>query len=42
MEYKGHKCVGYNISANFINNEKNIITGSEDNRVNIYKIFFRF
>lgn len=36
MEYKGQKCVGYNISASFINNEKDVITGSEDNRILIF------
>ena len=35
-EYKGHKCVGYNIECNFFINEKYVITGSEDSHIYIY------
>jgi len=35
-EYNKHQCVGYNITAQFYNDEKNIITGSEDKQVYIY------
>jgi len=35
-EYRGHKCSGYNISCSFINNDRNIISGSEDYFVYIY------
>ena len=39
MEYKGHKCVGYNIDSNFFCNENYIITGSEDSYIYIYDTF---
>lgn len=35
-EYKDHKCAGYNIQANFYNNEKYIVSGSEDHSIYIY------
>jgi WD40 repeat protein len=35
-EYRGHKCVGYNIETNFFVNEKYVITGSEDSHIHIY------
>jgi len=35
-EYKGHKCVGYNIDCNFFSKEKYIITGSEDSHIYFY------
>ena len=38
VEYRGHKCVGYNIETNFFNNEKYVITGSEDSFIYIYDI----
>ena len=36
MEYKGHKCQGYNIGAHFYGNEDYILTGSEDASIYIY------
>ncbi|EGG25031.1 hypothetical protein DFA_03277 [Cavenderia fasciculata] len=36
QEYKGHKCSGYNIGSAFINNDRQIVSGSEDNYVYIY------
>jgi COMPASS component SWD3 len=36
VEYNKHRCVGYNIIAQFYNNENNIITGSEDKKIYIY------
>ena len=36
MEYKGHKCTGYNIAANFFGYEDYILTGSEDSSIYIY------
>lgn len=36
LEYKGHKCQGYNIGASFFNSEEHIITGSEDSYVYFY------
>lgn len=36
MEYKGHKCVGYNIGAHFYGNEEYIISGSEDSNIYVY------
>ncbi|KAF2077581.1 hypothetical protein CYY_001122 [Polysphondylium violaceum] len=35
-EYRGHKCSGYNISCSFINNDRQIISGSEDYFVYVY------
>jgi WD40 repeat protein len=35
-EYKGHRCIGYNIDSNFFIKEKYIITGSEDFNIYIY------
>ena len=35
-EYKGHKCVGYNIDCNFFSKEKYIITGREDSHIYFY------
>jgi len=35
-EYSKHVCTGYNVSSMFFNNEKNIVTGSEDNQIFIY------
>ena len=35
-EYKGHRCIGYNIDSNFFIKEKYIITGSEDYNIYIY------
>jgi len=37
-EYKGHKCSGYNIEANFFDYEKYIITGSEDSFIYLYDV----
>ena len=37
-EYNKHKCVGYNIGCNFYNNERYILTGSEDYHFYIYDI----
>jgi WD40 repeat protein len=34
--YNKHRCDGYSVSAKFINNEQQIITGSEDKKVYIY------
>ena len=36
MEYKGHKCQGYNIGAHFFGYEDYILTGSEDGFIYIY------
>eukprot|EP01125_Pyxidicula_operculata_P021696 TRINITY_DN851_c0_g3_i2.p1 TRINITY_DN851_c0_g3~~TRINITY_DN851_c0_g3_i2.p1 ORF type:complete len:664 (+),score=145.38 TRINITY_DN851_c0_g3_i2:91-2082(+) len=36
MEYKQHKCSGYNISAHFFNEGANVVTGSEDGKIYIY------
>ncbi len=36
MEYKDHKCLGYNLAGYFYNNEESIMTGSEDGSVYIY------
>lgn len=36
MEYKGHKCQGYNIAASFFGYEDFILTGSEDSAIYIY------
>ena len=36
MEYKGHKCQGYNIGAHFFGYEDFILSGSEDNHIYIY------
>lgn len=38
VEYKGHKCVGYNIETNYFNKENYVITGSEDSYIYIYDI----
>ena len=38
MEYKQHKCQGYNIGANLMGEEKYIITGSEENKIYIYDL----
>ena len=35
-EYSGHLCKGFNIDCNFFNNEKYVITGSEDSFIYIY------
>ncbi|EGC36119.1 hypothetical protein DICPUDRAFT_151469 [Dictyostelium purpureum] len=35
-EYRKHKCVGYNIGCSFINNDRQIVSGSEDQQVYIY------
>jgi WD40 repeat protein len=40
-QYKGHKCVGYNIESNFFGMDKYIITGSEDSHIYIYDIMSR-
>ena len=37
-EYKKHKCTGYNLECNFYNEEKYLITGSEDGTIFIYDI----
>jgi len=39
MEYNKHRCVGYNIIAQFYNSENHIITGSEDKKIYIYDTF---
>jgi len=39
MEYNKHRCVGYNIIAQFYNNENHIITGSEDKKIYVYDTF---
>eukprot|EP01132_Coremiostelium_polycephalum_P004861 gene4861-6058_t len=36
-EYRGHKCGGYNIGCAFFNNDRNIVTGSEDHHLYIYE-----
>ena len=36
MEYKGHKCQGYNIGANFFGYEDYILRGSEDSSIYIF------
>jgi WD40 repeat protein len=36
--YKGHKCEGFNIEMSFYNQEKNVITGSEDGGIFVYDI----
>ncbi|KAL6057080.1 WD domain, Gbeta repeat domain containing protein [Balamuthia mandrillaris] len=36
-QYKGHRCIGYNVSSCFINDERHIVTGSEDNSIYIYE-----
>eukprot|EP01132_Coremiostelium_polycephalum_P004124 gene4124-5160_t len=35
-EYKGHKCTGYNIGCSFVNNDRQIVSGSEDHLLYIY------
>ena len=36
MQYKGHKCFGFNIEANFFCEDNYVITGSEDSNIYIY------
>jgi hypothetical protein len=36
QEYKGHKCSGYNIAANFFGNEEYVLTGSENYGIFLY------
>eukprot|EP01103_Thecamoeba_quadrilineata_P016944 TRINITY_DN5835_c0_g1_i4.p2 TRINITY_DN5835_c0_g1~~TRINITY_DN5835_c0_g1_i4.p2 ORF type:complete len:259 (-),score=49.32 TRINITY_DN5835_c0_g1_i4:11-787(-) len=38
MEYNQHMCTGYNISCSFFNDERQIVTGSEDNLIYIYDV----
>jgi len=37
QEYNKHFCQGYNVGCSFFNNEKHIVTGSEDKKVYIYE-----
>lgn len=36
IEYRGHKCNGYNVLCNYYNKEKYIVTGSEDGILYFY------
>ena len=38
-EYKKHKCTGYNVECNYYQDEKYLITGSENGSIIIYDIF---
>jgi len=37
-ELNRHKCSGYNVACSFFNDEKSVITGSEDKKIYIYDI----
>lgn len=37
QKYQDHKCKSYNVSSCFFDNEKYVLTGSEDNKVYIYE-----